>query len=130
MINTTNPIQHVTISEQQVSLPVTIDKPIINEVKQSSFENSSYLPTRFGSAATIPHNQGFDLKSILDSKPSLPVQNNDLVHILQNTQSKKPIIPSNNNIQQILLANDSNRNNLVQIARKAQQDFLNSIYLD
>ncbi len=129
LINTDNPIQHTTIIEKPVSTSIKIDKPpTVNEAKQST-ENSSCLPIRYGSAAVIPYDHGFDLKAVLARKPSLPIQTNDLISILQNNKTKKPL-SKDNNLQQILIDNDYNRQNLVQIAKQAQQDFIDAIHLD
>lgn len=128
LINTSNPIQHVTIIEKPVSSSIKIDEPVVNDVKQS-LENSPYLPTRYGSAAIIPYDEGFDLKSLLTRRSTLPNQTNDLVNMLRNDKPKKQFI-RDNSIQQLLIDNDHDRQNLVQIAKQAQQDFINAIRLD
>jgi hypothetical protein len=128
LINTNNPIQHVTIIDKPVPPPIKIEKPIVSEVKPS-LENASSLPMRYGSAAVIPYDEGFDLKSILTDKPILPDQTNDLISILQDGKSKKQFLPAIN-LQQILIDNDQDRQNIVQIAKQAQQDFMNAIYLN
>jgi hypothetical protein len=105
---------------------------MVNEVKQSLESsspisaNSPYVPIRYGSAAIIPHDQGFDLKSILTRKSNLPNPTNELINMLQNEKSKKCSI-TENNLQQILIDNDHDRQILFKAAKKAQQDFLDAI---
>jgi hypothetical protein len=49
--------------------------------------------------------------------------------MLRNDKPKKQFI-RDNSIQQLLIDNDHDRQNLVQIAKQAQQDFINAIRLD
>jgi hypothetical protein len=123
LINT-NPIQDVSIIEKPVS--ITTDKSTVNELENSS--NSS-LPIRYGSAAAIPHNQSFDLKSILTTKTERPKPTNDLLSMLQESKPKNYLLKENN-LQQLLIDNDHDRQSLVQIARQAQQDFIDAIRMD
>ena len=112
-----------------------MDKPIVNELENSSLSSSSSsspirsLPGRYGSAAVIPHNEGFDLKSILSTKPELPKPNNDLLSLLERPKPKNPL-SKDNSFQQLLIDNDHDRQSLVQIAKQAQEDFINAIRLD
>ncbi|CAF0823780.1 unnamed protein product [Rotaria sordida] len=130
-----NSNQHVTMIEKEKQIPVKIiNQSISNNVKQSlenssSLINTNQLPIRYGVASIIPHDEGFDLKSILNSKPSLPIQTNDLMNILQDEKSKKHSC-MDNSIQQILTDNNHDLKSLIQSARQAQQDFINAIHLD
>ncbi|CAF1139556.1 unnamed protein product [Adineta steineri] len=125
LINT-KPIQYVTV----------IDQPIDIDVK-TSLENSSKLPTnqnytpiRYGSAAIIPYNEGFDLKSIVNRNSISPDKSsNDLMAILQNDKTTKQSF-TDNHLQQIINDNNYERQSLVHIAKQAQQDFINAIHLD
>ncbi|CAF4838299.1 unnamed protein product [Rotaria sp. Silwood1] len=129
-----NTSQHVTIIEKEDRVPMKIDQPISNKVKQSlenssSLTNTNNLPIRYGAASIIPHDDGFDLKSILDNKPTLPIQTNDLMNILKDEKSKKTSF-KDNTIQQILLDNNHDVKNLIQSAKQAQQDFIDAIRFD
>jgi len=126
-----NPIQDVTIIEKPVSIPINIDKPIVNELENSSPLTNSFtpLPVRYGSAAIIPHNQSFDLKSILTRTTNRPNPSNDILSMLQTSKPKAPLLKENS-LQQLLIDNDHDRQSLVQIARQAQQDFIDAIRLD
>ncbi|CAF2753733.1 unnamed protein product [Rotaria sp. Silwood2] len=123
-----NPIQHVTIIEKEEQIPVKIDQPISNE-NSSSLTNTNQLPIRYGAASIIPHDDGFDLKSILVSKPSLPIQTNDFMSIIQDDKSKKTSF-KDNTIQQILINSNQDLKHLLQSAKQAQQDFIDAIRLD
>jgi hypothetical protein len=100
--------------------PIQIDKP--------SLENLSRLPLRYGSAFDIPYDDGFDLKSILSSKPILPL--NDVMSLLRDDKIQKQPPSINNNFKELLLDHARDRENLVKIARQNQQDFMNAINLD
>ncbi|CAF0994388.1 unnamed protein product [Adineta steineri] len=101
--------------------PMNIQKPsdsinLPNEEKsitinnQSKPVNSSYLPIRYGSAANIPYKSDFDLESIVD-----------------NNVQKYPTV---NNINELLIQHVHDRNNLIQLAKQTQQDFIKAIHLD
>jgi hypothetical protein len=130
-LTNTNPLPPVTIIDIPISTPIEI-----TEGKQS-LENSSppstssnCLPTRYGSAAIIPHDDGFDLKSILSSRPSLSNQTNDILNYLQHEKTKKRVYTVDDNLHQLLIDNGQDRQSLVQVARQAQEDFMNAIHLD
>ena len=92
----------------------------------------NYAPLRYGSAASIPHNAGFDLQSVLHGKTTGPApsqQTNDLLQFL-NKEKTKTQLPVNRAAHELLVHSERDRVNLVQAARKAQQDFINAIRLD
>ena len=118
-------------------------KPTENEAeplveKTTSLSSSSRtssdfsVPLRYGSAAMIPHDDGFDYKSIFESKasPSLSNRSNsELLDFLQHEKSRQqPSIP--NDFHDFLHDNDRDRHKLVKAARLAQQDFIDAIHLD
>jgi hypothetical protein len=49
--------------------------------------------------------------------------------MLQSSKPKAPLLKENS-LQQLLIDNDHDRQSLVQIARQAQQDFIDAIRLD
>lgn len=118
-------------------------KPTENEAQSSVEKTTSLLsssrttsdfsvPPRYGSAAMIPHDDGFDYKSIFESKasPSLSNRSNsELLDFLQHEKSRQhPSI--HNDFHDLLQNNDRDRQNLVEVARLAQQDFIDAIHLD
>ena len=98
----------------------------------TSKTNVNHAPLRYGSAASIPHDAGFDLQSILHGKtpgPRPSQQTNDLLQYL-NREKSNPPLPVNRAAHELLVHSERDRMNLVQAARKAQQDFINAIRLD
>jgi hypothetical protein len=113
--NNTNPV---------AEKPMKIE---MDEVKSSLPMNFNHLPIRYGSAADIPYDEGFNLKSILNSKPIIP-SNNIMTLLNDNKFPKHP--PLNNNFNELLTNHIRDRENLLQIAKQTQQDFINAINLD
>lgn len=95
--------------------------------------NKKDAPERFGAAANIPHTYDFDLKSVLENQTSTSISTetgkNELLDYLKETQSK-PKPSTNSDLQTLLIDNEYERKNLVQVARRAQQDFLDAIKLN
>lgn len=117
---TTNELENATFVDT-TSKPTTIPN-----------KTTTSLPVRYGIAAAIPYDDEFDLQTVLSAKSSIPFanhSNNDLLQFLQNEKSKK-ILPNDSSINDLLKENSRERNKLVQVARKAQQDFLDAIQLD
>lgn len=111
---------------------INASTPIIDPMTESKLASTTTsLPTRYGIAATIPYDNDFDLKSVLNAKSSIPFanhSNNELQAFLQKEKSKKAIV-NDLPLDEILKENNRERNNLVQVARKAQQEFLDAIQL-
>jgi hypothetical protein len=97
---------------------------IVDEVKPSS---SKHFSLRYGSAADIPSEDGFDLKSIVNAKPVL--SSNDLITLLDDNQLENHAY-INNNYNELLISYVNDRENLVQIAKQNQEEFINAINLD
>ncbi|CAF0797425.1 unnamed protein product [Rotaria sp. Silwood1] len=114
------------------------DNQIINDIKPSLTMSFNSLPPRYGSAADIPYDEGFDLKSILNSKPTIP--SNDIMSVLNNNnnndnnnklqQNQQQYSSVTNNLNELLISYARDRDNLLQIARQVQQDFINAMNLD
>ena len=102
----------------------SIDQPIesVDEVKPQS---SPYI--RYGSAASIPCTNNFDYKSILTSKPIAP--SNNLMDLIRADQSTKCSF-SNNDLNDVLSEYTRDRENLVRLAKKRQDEFIKAMRLD
>ncbi|CAF2811913.1 unnamed protein product [Rotaria sp. Silwood2] len=116
-----------------VEKTITNDNQMIKEGKSSLTMSFYYLPPRYGSAADIPYDEGFDLKSILNSKPAIP--SNDIMNVLNNNNNKlqqkqQQHSSVTNNLNELLISYARDRENLLQKAKQAQQDFINAMDLD
>lgn len=121
------PVQSITTEEMQ-------NPTLVNTTTTTTIQNktTASLPIRYGVAAAIPYDDEFDLQTVLRAKSSIPFanhSNNDLLEFLQNEKSKKVVL-GDSSISDLLKENSRERNKLVQVARKAQQDFLAAIQLD
>lgn len=106
------------------------NKPTTNMIHPN--KSTASIPVRYGVAATIPYDDEFDLKTVLQAKSSVPFadhSNNELREFLEKSKSKK-IVTGDPTMSDILQASSRGRANLVEVARKAQQEFLASIILD
>lgn len=106
----------------------TDNNQIFEKVKHNSPTQMNHGPTRYGTAATIPYEENFDLKSILSSKPVIP-SNNNIMDLLKETKAQSH---SRHDVDINTLLKDTKRDHerLLQVAKKAQQDFINSIIMD
>ena len=95
--------------------------------KPSLSTNFNQLLVRYGSAANIPHQDSFDLKSILSSKPVM--SSNDLMNSVKNSELQQLSVYTNN-INELLIDYTRDRENLIRIARKTQEDFISAMNLD
>ena len=108
------------------------ESQITHQIK-SLLENSSISTNfdqslvRYGSAANIPHQHSFDLKSILSSKPVAP--SNDLMDSVKDNELRQLSVHTNN-LDELLINYTRDHENLIQIARKTQEDFINNMNLD
>ena len=142
-VNETPIIELVNTNDIVTSAPIQCVQSIRDDIDSKTVDSSSNLtpvtttitttslPVRYGIAAMIPYDDEFDLQSVLNAKSSIPFSNqanNDLLMFLQNEKSKKPII-HDSQLHDLLKDNSRDRDNLVQVARKAQQDFLDAIQL-
>ena len=129
-----NSIQYLTTLKKPVLLPTNEHQSIVNEITSSSenarsLMNTIHLPIRYGSASRIPHDEGFDLKSVVISKSNQLMETNDLLKFVQDEKLKKHPL-QDDNLQQILVDSKNDHKNLVQIAKQAQKDFMEAIHLD
>ena len=125
LVNTTTlPIEKVKPTESEA-------EPVMERTSSLS-QSPRTTSVRYGSAAMIPHTEGFDFKSIFQSKPSISSTNgpkSELLDFLENEKSKqRTSIP--NDLRDLLDDNDRDRHQLVQVARQAQQEFIDAIRLD
>ncbi|CAF1236741.1 unnamed protein product [Rotaria sordida] len=122
----------LTNMDSIVEKPITHDNQIINEIKPSSSINFNNIPLRYGSAADIPYEEGFDLKTILNSKPIIP--SNDIMNLLNTNKLQQQQQQQHgfftNNLNELLISYTRDHENRIQIARQTQQDFINAMNLD
>lgn len=119
-----------------VKKSINIDSQSSNEVQSSlnmclSPTNSNHLPLRYGSAADIPYEEGFNLQSIVQSKPN--VSSNDIMNLLNDSKIQQQELlhaTCTNGINELLINQAHERENLIGTARKAQQDFIDAMNLN